>query len=145
MVDYSDAIERLSNIHHSQFWMCERTLCAKLGFTFARENDWLPDDAGTLFPHRSLLTDFLSNLKKGNVTTGVTKLGIIDVASVAPNPLNMYYQVHNKITQWNSNQEKPTTNRRRIFSHYGVSANQQDIHDPINNQTSSFLLSVTTE
>jgi len=30
MVDYSNAVERLPNIPHSQFWMGERALCVKL-------------------------------------------------------------------------------------------------------------------
>jgi hypothetical protein len=121
MVDYSDVIEILFEIPHSQFWICESTLCAQLGFTFEREDDtMLPEEAGTLFPDRSLLTTFLSNLKLGIATIGPRKLGVIDVASTAQNSLYLYYQFHNQITQWKANGDQ-VMNRRRIFCIYTVS------------------------
>jgi hypothetical protein len=92
-----------------------------LGFTFEREDDtMLPEEAGTLFPDRSLLTRFLWNLKLGKATIGPAKLGVIDVASTAHNSLYLYCQLHNQITQWKANGDQ-ATNKRRIFCIYTVS------------------------
>ena len=119
VIDYTDHVEKLQLLPSSQLWMCETVLCLKLGFTFTRENEKLPEDV-TIFPSRELLSRFIHNLKFGHAVVGETRMGKIDLSDTAQNQLNLYYQKQNKIMQWKPNGDL-AQNKRRVFCRYHVS------------------------